>query len=151
NHDLGNWDVSKVADMNLMFQNARAFNQSLGSWDISQASNMANMLNNCGLSSANYDLTLTGWASKNVRTGVSLGAAGLFYCDGEAARNTLIGKGWTISGDGRSCRPFITTWQATNNTITIPTEGSGYNYEIFWEEIGNPSNNGSVAHRTGNF
>src|SRR5690606_42030898 len=57
---------------------------------------------------------------------------------GEAARNTLIGKGWTISGDGRSCRPFITTWQATNNTITIPTEGSGYNYEIFWEEIGNP-------------
>ena len=42
---------------------------------------------------------------------------------------------------------FITTWKtnnsgiSSNNQITIP--GTGTNYLIEWEEVGNPSNNGS--------
>lgn len=44
---------------------------------------------------------------------------------------------------------FITTWQATGNVITIPAEGGGYNYNVSWEEIGNPANNGSATGVTG--
>lgn len=44
-------------------------------------------------------------------------------------------------------RPFITIWKtdnegsSTDNQITIP--GTGTNYTIEWEEVDNPSNNGS--------
>src|SRR5699024_64778 len=50
---------------------------------------------------------------------------------------------------------FITTWNtenpgsSNNSQITIPTFGSGYNYDIFWEEVGNPGNNGSLSAQTG--
>jgi surface protein len=46
---------------------------------------------------------------------------------------------------------FVTVWKSDNpgasasNQITIPTEGSGYNYTVNWEEVGNPSNNGSLG------
>ena len=45
---------------------------------------------------------------------------------------------------------FITTWKTDNlgisasNQITIPTEGTGYNYSIQWEEFGNAAVNGSI-------
>jgi surface protein len=45
--------------------------------------------------------------------------------------------------------PFITTWQtnkpgtSNNNQITIP--GTGTNYQIDWEEVGNPVNNGTAV------
>ncbi len=44
---------------------------------------------------------------------------------------------------------FITTWKTDNpgtsgtNQITIPTTGGGYNYDIYWEEVGNITNNGT--------
>nr|MBS0036753.1 BspA family leucine-rich repeat surface protein [Saprospiraceae bacterium] len=44
--------------------------------------------------------------------------------------------------------PFITTWQTDNpgtsqdHMITIPGDGT---YNIYWEEVGNPANNGSGA------
>jgi len=45
--------------------------------------------------------------------------------------------------------PFITTWQTdnpgvtANNQIQIP--GTGTNYDISWEEVGNPGNSGSAT------
>lgn len=55
--------------------------------------------------------------------------------------------------------PFITTWKTDNpgasatNQITIPTNGgAGYNYDIYWEEVGNPTNNGTEpSGQTGNY
>src|SRR5690625_1044980 len=44
---------------------------------------------------------------------------------------------------------FITTWKTDNegtsddDQITIPTIGSDYDYNIYWEEIGNPTNSGT--------
>ena len=103
NQPIGNWDVSSVTLMNDMFANASAFNQSLANWDISSITNMVNMLNNCGMSSVNYDATLIGWEAQGPPTGLTLGAQGLRYTLGgaaEAARTSLITTyGWTINGD----------------------------------------------------
>ena len=47
-------------------------------------------------------------------------------------------------------QPFITTWRtgnpgiSTQNQITIPTTGSGYNYSVYWEQIENPSVTGVI-------
>ncbi|MFM2424371.1 MAG: hypothetical protein RLZZ70_762 [Candidatus Parcubacteria bacterium] len=50
---------------------------------------------------------------------------------------------------------FSTTWKTDNpgvsgtNQITIPTTGGGYNYNVYWEEVGNDTNNGSSTGHTG--
>jgi surface protein len=50
---------------------------------------------------------------------------------------------------------FSTTWKTDNagtsgsNQITIPTTGGGYNYDVYWEEVGNDANNGSSTGHTG--
>ncbi|HIA99902.1 MAG TPA: BspA family leucine-rich repeat surface protein, partial [Gemmatimonadetes bacterium] len=35
NQDIGSWDVSSVANMSRMFQNADVFNQNLSNWCVS--------------------------------------------------------------------------------------------------------------------
>nr|MBS0037187.1 BspA family leucine-rich repeat surface protein [Saprospiraceae bacterium] len=46
---------------------------------------------------------------------------------------------------------FITVWNTQNtNEITILTTEEGYNYDLYWEEMGNPSNNGELLAQTGN-
>jgi len=63
------------------------------------------MLNNCGMSTANYNLTLDGWVNGGwtIPIGLTFGASGLVAdsssggVDGTAARTTLINTyGWTI-------------------------------------------------------
>lgn len=50
---------------------------------------------------------------------------------------------------------FITTWKTDNegssndNQVTIPTDGDGFNYDVYWEEVGNASNNGSELNSNG--
>lgn len=99
NQPLDNWNVSSVVNMNQMFSAASSFNQSLGAWNISNVTDMAIMLVESALSVANYDATLMGWASKNVKPNVPLGAYPLKYCLGAAARTQLVSKGWVITGD----------------------------------------------------
>ena len=145
NQDFGNWDVSGVSIMNGMFRGTGSFDQDLGGWDISSVIHMASMLNNSGLSVANYDATLIGWAGQSVQSNVSLGATGLEYCAGADARDILINThSWDISGDAISadCGAFITIWKTDNHgdsnddQITIPIEGTGYNFSVFWGDGG---------------
>jgi surface protein len=63
NQDISTWDVSSVNTMFDMFNGATAFNQDIGNWDLSAISTMVSMLDNSGLSEANYDATLIGWAT----------------------------------------------------------------------------------------
>ena len=108
NQDLSNWDVSNVTNMGQMFYFSQAFDKDLSSWDVSQVTNMTDMLSFSGLSIANYDNTVIGWAAQNVQSNVNLGANGLEYCDGELARNILINtNGWSISGDIALCTGCI--------------------------------------------
>ncbi|AFM05869.1 surface protein 26-residue repeat-containing protein [Bernardetia litoralis DSM 6794] len=124
NQNIGDWNTQAVTNMSDMFQNATAFNQDIGAWNISNvthspssppfSSSMENMLNDSGINTANYDATLIGWAAQTVNTGVQLGSAGLNYCAGEAARNTLETNGWTISGDSKMCPATINLLGNTN-------------------------------------
>jgi len=183
NQNLNDWSVSSVLNMSSMFQNATAFNSPLNDWFTYQAQNMANMfsgassfdqplddwnigdvtnmsgmLDNCGMSKLNYDATLKGWESSfSTPTGITLGATGLTYCNGADSRTTLTGTAmnWIINGDALVCDPFITTWQTTDNEITIPTPNFGsetYFYNISWNNTTNPGvGDGSISGQTGNY
>ena len=104
NGDVSDWDTGSVTTMSGMFANATAFNQSLSAWDISMVGNMENMLDNSGLSVANYDATLNGWADiqQAKQTNVTLGAAGLYFSNnGSSAHSDLeCGSGWQIIDAG---------------------------------------------------
>lgn len=159
NQPISSWDVSGVANFSYMFNNATSFDQSLGSWDISSATNMADMLWLSNLSVTNYDNTLTGWVSLDVGetqipTGItSFRSNGLAYCNGETARQDLITTySWAISLDIKNCTPFTTTWQTTDGTITIPTTGGGYSYDIAWTNLTNGGvGDGSITGQTGDY
>jgi surface protein len=68
-------------------------------------------------------------------------------------------EGWASCSNGDiykyDVKPFITKWKTDNSgvsnddQITIPTSGSGYMYDVYWEEESNPSNNGFIANNTG--
>ena len=104
NGNIGNWNVAYVTYMEYMFYNASLFDQNLSNWNLQFVSFMDYMLDNCGMSMTNYDNTLIGWISQNPQSYINLGAAGLNYCSGEAARNTLINTyNWTITGDALDC------------------------------------------------
>ena len=130
--DISDWDVSNVTDMNSMFHAtfafnngglpldwantgmvtnmndlfflADSFNQDISLWDVSSVIDMSDMLGGCAMDRDNYDAALISWASQSLQSGVSLGATGLKYCNGEAARNILINSfSWAISGDTKEC------------------------------------------------
>ncbi len=146
NQNLSAWDVSTVFFMNNMFNGATAFNQDLGDWNISNVGNMLGMLDSCGLSQMNYDSTLIKWAAQTVRQDVVVvGAAGLVYCDGAAARQSLIDDdGWMFNGDsGCSVCDLAINTQPTNQTIcdgedvtfsvAATSSAGGLTYE--WQQI----------------
>jgi surface protein len=132
NQNIGTWNVQNVTNMQSMFQGATAFNQNIGTWTLRTAGvTMSSMLQNCGMSTANYDATLIGWlnnpATPNSR---SLGATGRTYCSALAERTTLTtaigsgGKGWTISGDTYNCttgvRGNMLSLDGVNDYVSVP-------------------------------
>lgn len=144
NQPISKWNTANVNNMKNMFVGASSFNQDIGSWDVSKVTDMGNMLNNSGLSTANYDNILEGWAAlaggAGVKVGVDLGATGLNYCHASAARDVLAStNSWNITGDSQVCLPFITTWKtdnpgtSNNNQITIPAfAGNSPIFDIDW-------------------
>ncbi len=55
NGNIGSWNVSKVTNMNQMFNQAQNFNQNIGSWNVSSVENMSQMFKNA--TSFNQDLS----------------------------------------------------------------------------------------------
>ena len=43
---IGNWDTSKVTNMNGVFYDAKEFNENIGNWDTSNVTNMRGMFYN---------------------------------------------------------------------------------------------------------
>ncbi len=145
NADLSNWDVSRVSNFNQMFYNTLSFDYNLGRWDISNATNMELMFGGVTLSKENYDNTLIGWATLNasetaIPIELTFDAGNSMYCFGAAAKELLTSDPyrWVITDGGRlACNTtdfFITTWETTsaNESITIPTTGNGYHYDVDW-------------------
>jgi surface protein len=141
-------DLSGVSSMSGMFEGATSFNQDIGTWDVSNVTDMAGMFSGVTLSSANYDALLIGWNALPLQNGVTFNGGSSAYCNGEAARTIMINTfGWSIEDGGlaTACDPstyFITTWKTDNPgpssdmSITIPTFGTGYDYDIDWENDG---------------
>ncbi|MEW7278287.1 BspA family leucine-rich repeat surface protein [Aquimarina sp. 2201CG1-2-11] len=142
NQDLSNWDFSNVYVASDMFNGATAFDQDLSAWDISNVEVLDNIFTGTAMSQENYDKTLIGWATledseTQIPTRLTLDAD-VAHCLSVDAVNTLTNTtyNWTINDLGNSCPEdfFITTWQTTasNESITIPTNGVGYNYIVDW-------------------
>ncbi len=98
--DLSGWNTQNWENCAFMFSNAISFNQSLEFWDLSNLSEATGMLDDCGMSTSNYESTLLAWSlSSNTPDDILLGALNLVYCD-EVGRNGLINNlNWTIVGD----------------------------------------------------
>jgi len=113
NQDLSGWDVSMVTNMRSMFKDAVSFDQNLGDWDITSVTSMDSMFTRAGLSTANYDSTLEGWATDNgssfdgvdeVPQNIILDAGTSTYCNSESYRSLLVADyGWTITDGGMDC------------------------------------------------
>lgn len=106
NQPIGAWtlNTSFNIDMRNMFEGATAFDQDLSGWDVTFLNLAVNMFNNSGLSVSNYDKLLEGWAAQSVRSGVSFGAQGIFYCSAQAARDVLTTTfNWNITDGGPKC------------------------------------------------
>ena len=43
NQPIGGWNVSKVTNMESMFESAKEFNQPIGNWDVKKVKNMKHM------------------------------------------------------------------------------------------------------------
>ena len=146
NQDISGWELNQLASMTQAFTNATSFDQDLGNWNVSQVTSMLNAFNNSAISPMHYDSMLMKWADQAVLSNVEVGSKGLAYCDGLSARMDLINNhGWDFKDDIYNCGstvPFITTWKTDNPgtssaiSITIPTIGGGYDYEIDWENDG---------------
>lgn len=66
--DLSSWDVSSVASMEGMFENAIAFTSDLSHWNVSSVQNMERMFYNATIFQSN----LSPWNITNVRTMVEM-------------------------------------------------------------------------------
>ncbi len=127
NQNLGNWNTSNVEDMSSMFNGATAFNQNLENWKLQSLTSEIyygayDMLKSSGLSCDNYNKTLIGWANdSNIANNVYLGSSNLVYSSAQAvvARNSLIGKGWTISGDTYNPNCALTTNELQNKKLKV--------------------------------
>lgn len=151
--DISNWNTSNVIRMESMFDSAESFNHDLSNWDVGNVQSMQRMFGRAGISPENYDNTLIGWAGQDLQEDVSLGANDIQYCGAVAARQKMIDTfNWSIDGDSMvpACEgAFITRWdlEAGGEEITIPTDGGGYSYSVYWgdgTETGTAT--GNVSH-----
>lgn len=121
NQPISSWNVGNVTTMESMFFSATTFNQPIGSWRVGRVTTMTQMLQNSGLSTANFDNLLIGWAAlislnRNVRLDVSS-----HYCNGESARSYLYSQwGWNVSCLSRNCSSLDTETFETNSFKLYP-------------------------------
>jgi surface protein len=105
NQPIQNWNYSNITQMFAMLNDCDAFDQDLGSIDIDQVTQMSSFMTNAtGLSTANYDALLIGWAAQIPLsyTG-TLNMGGSKYTTGgaaEAARTALISEIGAITDGG---------------------------------------------------
>ena len=157
NQSVNNFNTTAVTNMNYMFWGCSAFNQSLASWGskLHPNVNLTSFLDNCGMSVANYDATLTAFVAGSV-TGRTMGASNLNYCNAETARTLLTtpvasgGKGWSISGDSKNCTiPTVITISPERPAIcpgtSITLTASGCAGTITWRGGESPQTGASIT------
>ena len=103
NEDLSGWDTSGWTSMSLTFYSANSWDQDIGMWNIGNVITASQMIESSGLSTANYDRLLIGWAAQapNIQTGVVFTRGPRYTIAAQAARNVLVGTYlWAINDGG---------------------------------------------------
>ena len=138
-YGIGEWNTSNATTMLFMLRNSDSFNESLASWDISNVTDFTNFMDaSDGLSIANYNATLIGWAAQTPQSNINISFGSSQYSyEGAAARQTLIDTyGWTITDGGQVASPeFVISVKTDNagtsadNEFTLPWIGT---YDVDW-------------------
>lgn len=124
NSDISGWNVGAVTNMSSMFNAAPAFDRNLAAWNVTNVSDMASMFASAGVSRANYDSLLIGWASQAVKANVEFNAGSSKYTQGpaSAAHTTLTAnRGWDITDGGVTSAPAAPTSVQTTRADTGAT------------------------------
>jgi surface protein len=124
--DLSAWTTGFVTNMSNMFVNADSYSSNMGIWDLQSldANNRLDgfMVNASGMTTSDYDATLSGWDSNKLlyRNDLRPNFGGSKYTCGSAAsdaRAALVAYGWTIT-DGGCSNP-------TSSSSSSSTGGGG--------------------------
>lgn len=155
---IGAWDTSNVTNMSNMFY-ITIIDQNLSNWNIGSIPPNTGNFNwnkraNYGIpfSTANYDAMLVAYEAQVPPVGLVWNIGDATYSLGsaaETARTSLINTyGWTITDGGGIVNPFTITVDTTLGDglpqFTIPTTGTGYNYDVA------TSDGQSITGNTGN-
>jgi surface protein len=93
--DISSWDISNVTNMGGMFDNAASFDQNLGSWDVSLVTNFNDFMKNktpLTFSPLNLDAIYNGWSAlPSLQSNVTASFGTANYtAAGAAGRNILV-------------------------------------------------------------
>ena len=104
NVGVASYDMSSATKIRNMFRYG-TLDQDLSGWDITSVTDALNFMEgSSGLSTANYDALLIGWAAQSVQTGVTIHFGGSQFTSGgaaEAAKTTLqTTYSWIITDGG---------------------------------------------------
>lgn len=141
NQPIGPWNMKKVQFLVRFLSDATSFNQSLAAWRLDSLvilpgkplSGAAAALDHTAISRQNYDAMLIAWNAQNLKSPMSLGAAGLKFCAAASARANILkpaadgGHGWVITSDGRLCTKHKVTFDSQSGSA-VPNKMVGYTY-----------------------
>ncbi|MDQ5912905.1 MAG: hypothetical protein QG659_327 [Patescibacteria group bacterium] len=158
NQNISAWNVSNVTDMSGMFYLASSFNQSLGLWGVGSVTTANGMFSYSGISTATYDIILSGWDGQTLQNNVPLGAVGKTYCTAATDRQNIITNyNWIITDAGQGCQPQITTGGATvisTDSATVElnlVDDGGGTVSALAIQYGLDTNYGSTAYSSDGF
>jgi surface protein len=107
NSNIGSWNTAKVTNMTSMLYGTTNFNQNLSSWNVSLVTVFngptLGFANLSGISTANYDALLIGWATRAVKPNLAINFGIIKYTSASiSARLILISapNNWTIVDGG---------------------------------------------------
>jgi surface protein len=107
NTNIGSWNTAKVTNMTSMLYGTTNFNQNLSSWNVSLVTVFNGVTlgfaNLSGISTANYDALLIGWATRVVKPNLAINFGAIKYTSAAIAAKTVLisaPNNWTIIDGG---------------------------------------------------
>ena len=154
NQNISTWNTASVTDMSGAFNGATAFDQNLANWVVRNVANASNMFTSSGISAANWDALLIGWAAQglgagSLQTNVTLSDINQYHGTVDSAAIAAYNKltaapyNWSIVDLGElptSAFEFdidTTNIQlpgsTANNQYRLPLMSTGtYNFTVNW-------------------